>query len=126
HKVSGNVAVPRPNSAVWGTKITDVKQSTEVPLFFDDIWCDQDSVNQGTINSNGQVTPPPPPTDVQGSEAEQGLGDHTYRMIIARHGYGINVCFADGHADWVNLRDLTTLHWRPDWVPYTWTTLPNQ
>lgn len=124
-KING-IYYPNPNGAVWGTHITQVKQSTEVPIFFDSVWPDQDYVSQGTV-TNGQVTTmPPPPSDVEGSEAEQGIGDHTYRVIIARHGYGINVCFADGHADWVNLRDLTTLHWRPDWVPYTWSTLPKQ
>lgn len=107
----------------WGASITKVDRSAEVPMITDAVWPDLQDITEAGF-SGSTVTLPIPPSDVGGSEASLGQGLHMYRMAIARHGYGINILFADGHAQWVALPDITTFHWYRGWVPYTWSNLP--
>jgi prepilin-type processing-associated H-X9-DG protein len=102
------------------TKITGVRNLSEVPLFMDCMW-----VDTRPQNWNGPVgTPAEPPPDLTGGQAYPGAGDRTdqpehWLFLLARHGRGINVCMADGSARWVHLEDTYRLRWREDWVGYS-------
>lgn len=97
----------------FGDSITKLRPSTEVPLFFDSVWVDVTSLPNPSP-SNGVYNLPNPPTDLSGSNTTSGSG-HEQRFLIARHLRGINVCTADGSANWVPLEDTFKLTWYPGW-----------
>ena len=107
----------------WGTKISQLKNTTNVPIIFDSIWPDLTSVNDGNYPA-----PPTPPPDLSGSKIPNpSAGDqNNWRILINRHNGGINVCFADGSARWVALPDLGMLQWGPKWMSTAceWNNLP--
>jgi prepilin-type processing-associated H-X9-DG protein/prepilin-type N-terminal cleavage/methylation domain-containing protein len=107
----------------FGTKITNVRPATEVPVFMDATWCDFRDFPNGTAAS-----PPEMPKNLSGSDAAvKGLKDHDhYRFLIARHGKAINVCFADGHAATVPLADTFKMKWTPYWQGYALPGLPTK
>jgi prepilin-type processing-associated H-X9-DG protein len=43
------------------------------------------------------------------------IGNDWRRIVVARHGFAINVAFADGHAETVQLPDLWKLKWHSLW-----------
>jgi prepilin-type processing-associated H-X9-DG protein/prepilin-type N-terminal cleavage/methylation domain-containing protein len=45
------------------------------------------------------------------------IGNDWRRIVVARHGFAINVAFADGHAETVKLPDLWKLKWHSQWNP---------
>jgi len=116
----------------WGSnKITGLKQSPTIPVMFDSVWPDIETGELVDAQvSGGQLTLPPasdtPAGPLDGGPIELGSGNahHMWRFMIARHGYAINMLFADGHAQTVLLPDVTTYQWEKTWTPYTWTTLP--
>jgi prepilin-type N-terminal cleavage/methylation domain-containing protein/prepilin-type processing-associated H-X9-DG protein len=85
-----------------------VPRSAEVPVFSDgawvDTWCRPDD------------TPPPNLTSASASNPN-GIHTGMWRICIARHEQAINVGFCDGHAARTPLRELWTLHWKPDFDP---------
>ena len=48
-----------------------------------------------------------------------------WRFLLARHGRGINVCFADGSARWVPLEETYRMKWSYNWTGYG-LTLPSR
>jgi prepilin-type processing-associated H-X9-DG protein len=45
---------------------------------------------------------------------------------MARHGRGINVCFADGSARWVPLEETYLMKWNGVWQGYRLANLPSR
>ena len=111
------------STSYWGTKVSQIKNSTNVPIIFDCIWPDLSSVN----NSHTPPQPPDPPPDLSGANISGSAGDTiNWRILINRHNHGINVLFADGSARWVALPDLGMLNWGPKWMKSAceWNNLP--
>jgi len=111
------------NAENWGTKISQLKNTTNVPIVFDCIWPDLTSVDNG----NYPAPPTPPPNLGGGSIPNPSSGDqNNWRILINRHNGGINVLFADGSARWVALPDLGMLQWGRTWMKTAceWSNLP--
>jgi prepilin-type processing-associated H-X9-DG protein len=98
------------------TKLTAFKDLTHTPVFFDCAWYDTRPDEQ---NEEVPVDPPP---DLNGN-ISAGSPAH-WRFLLARHGRGINVCFADGSARWVPLEDTYRMKWNRYWKGYH-LTLPS-
>jgi prepilin-type N-terminal cleavage/methylation domain-containing protein/prepilin-type processing-associated H-X9-DG protein len=110
------------SAAAFGSYISSVKPSTEVPIFFDSIWVDGNSFPNGTESAQA-----PAPPDLQGAGAATAAsGNDHWRFLIDRHNRGINVCFADGSARNVRLEETFMLKWTPYWNPYKLTNLPRK
>jgi prepilin-type N-terminal cleavage/methylation domain-containing protein/prepilin-type processing-associated H-X9-DG protein len=108
--------------AAWfGSKISQVKHSSEVPVFYDCTWIENQAMPNG--DANNPVTPPPNLTGIGATAAQNPPLGH-WRFLIARHGRAINVAFADGHASRVALEDTFQMHWTPYWRPYALKNLP--
>ena len=118
----------------FGTRLTDIKQSSLVPAFFDCLWCDTGAF-AGLTNGNpaGQVLesflaqPGRHPLDLTGSwyieNSQPAIINNeqapTYcRFLFARHGRAINVLFLDGHVETVPCANLFSLRWTPQWQPF--------
>jgi len=98
----------------FGQYITKVRNSTDVPVFYDSVWVDNTSMTNGSLTSK-----PPVPTTLTGADAAgAGSGSDQFRFWIARHGRGINMAFADGSARWTGLEDTYNLNWHPTWNRY--------
>ena len=52
-----------------------------------------------------------------GNGGTLNIGNDWRRILVARHGFAINVVFADGHAETVQLPDLWKLKWHSLWNP---------
>jgi len=114
------------SKAYFGANISQVKPSSDVPLYFDCVWIDC----IGMINGSPTAQPTPPP-NLTGATSPAGTGDGTsthnhWRFLIARHGRAINVCFADGSAKRVPLEETYKMKWTPFWRPYALTNLPKK
>jgi len=104
--------------------ISSIKNSAEVPLFYDSVWIDNQAMSNGTVVGSVVTAQPTPPTDLNGNYATSGSSGHDQdRFLIKRHGRAINMCFADGHAKTVPLEETTNYIW---WVnkPYVPPTPP--
>src|SRR5439155_5964047 len=102
-------------SPYFGASITSVRNSSDVPLFFDSTWVD------GEVQNGAPGSPVSSPLDLTGSttgSASSPANDH-WRFLIARHGRAINVCMADGSARRVGLEDTYQLIWHKGWVKYS-------
>lgn len=86
-------------------KLSDVRTSTNVPMFFDCAWVD-----------TWPKTTDPTPSNVLGLNPAGGIPDMTSRVCLNRYQRDINVCFADGSTRKVLLTDLRTLTWHRDWA----------
>lgn len=95
-----------------------VKNSSDTPVFMDCAYAD---VRPANFSVN---FPAPPPPDLRGEAVTPDAPNH-WRILLGRHGRGINVFMADGSARWVRLDDLYLLRWSTDWVPYR-LTLPGK
>ena len=110
-------------NAVWGQNISDVKESDSVPVFFDSLWGDSDSIDATSTGNNlpggpgGQMTALPGSADLTGDSIAK-TSPHFWRWLFVRHNNGINVCFADGHASYVDVNQLTMMRWGPLYVPF--------
>jgi prepilin-type N-terminal cleavage/methylation domain-containing protein/prepilin-type processing-associated H-X9-DG protein len=122
--INRNIMPPYPlaGSGYFGMTLSNLRPATEVPVLCDSMWVD--FLMTAHTKTSGPLSPLP--TDVQGNSYIQNVSTapQDWRILIARHGYAINVLMADGSAKTVNLPDLFTLRWRSDWVPYTLTGLP--
>ena len=99
-----------------------VKYASEVPTLSDGIWPNSwikstDNIMVGGTSmiyslyfSAGTAPQGPTPNVLQ-------IGNDWRRIMVARHGFAINVCFADGHAETVPLPDLYKLRWHALWNP---------
>jgi prepilin-type processing-associated H-X9-DG protein len=88
-----------------------VKDRANVPVFLDCAYADVRPENfEGTL-------PAKPPPNLRGDGLRDGDPDH-WRMLLSRHGRGINVCMADGSGQWVRLEDTYLLTWNGKWNPY--------
>jgi prepilin-type processing-associated H-X9-DG protein len=91
-------------------RITTVKQLSEVPVFFDCAYVDAKPHN-GT-----EANPVEMPANLQGA-VDLKSPEH-FRFLMARHGRGINVSFADGSARWVVLEETYMMSWQNEWKKY--------
>jgi prepilin-type N-terminal cleavage/methylation domain-containing protein/prepilin-type processing-associated H-X9-DG protein len=91
-------------------RITTASLLTQVPLFFDCSYVD-------AAPDNGSPTKPVQmPPDLRGA-VNLSSPEH-FRFLLARHGRGINLCFADGSARWTPLEELYMLSWQNSWTAY--------
>jgi prepilin-type N-terminal cleavage/methylation domain-containing protein/prepilin-type processing-associated H-X9-DG protein len=97
-------------------RFTSITRLSETPVFFD---CADVDVRLSNGSPDGPVKPPP---NLRGDRIAFGTPDH-WKVLLARHGRGVNVCLADGSATWTRLEDVYQLAWRNDWVKYR-LTLP--
>jgi prepilin-type processing-associated H-X9-DG protein len=110
------------NNFDMGATIAQLRPSGDIPLFFDSVWVDGNSMTNGTLQSQ-----PNPPADLTGlAAAGAGSGNDQWRFLITRHNYAINMCFADGHAETVSLPDTYNHLWKSGWVRYSLTNLPKK
>jgi prepilin-type N-terminal cleavage/methylation domain-containing protein/prepilin-type processing-associated H-X9-DG protein len=107
------------SAAYWGGNIAQVKPSSNVPVFYDCTWIENQSMPNG--DAQNPVAPPP---NLGGAASTAAGGAGHWRFLIARHGRAINVCFADGHAVRVPLEDTFQMKWTPYWRPYALKNLP--
>jgi prepilin-type N-terminal cleavage/methylation domain-containing protein/prepilin-type processing-associated H-X9-DG protein len=91
-------------------RITTVKHLSEVPVFFDCSSFDARPQN-GTEGDPVEM-----PLDLRAA-VNPASPDH-FRFIMARHGRGINVAFADGSARWIPLEELYMISWQNSWMKY--------
>jgi len=98
------------------TRITAARGITRIPVFFDCTAVDARPVN------GSEIKPVEIPPNLRGDGFALGAPEH-WRFLIARHGRGVNVFFADGSARWNPLEQMYMLAWRSDWVSYP-LTLP--
>jgi prepilin-type N-terminal cleavage/methylation domain-containing protein/prepilin-type processing-associated H-X9-DG protein len=87
-------------------RINAVRQLSEVPLMFDSVFLD--------AGPKVATSAPSAPPNLHGDKFPVGAPDH-WRFLIARHGRGINVCFADGSARWVSLEETYMMAWKTVW-----------
>ena len=85
-----------------------IENLADVPMFFDCAFADVRPPN-GT-----QVAPVEPPPDLRGATLRPGQPEH-WKLLLARHGRGINVSMGDGHVRWVQLEDLYSMTWKSNW-----------
>lgn len=93
-------------------KVTAVRRTCEVPLFMDCAWLDAQPDN------GDAASPIDPPPNLRGDQITAVTPEH-WNFLLARHGRGINVCFADGSARWVRLEDTYNMTWNARWKPYS-------
>lgn len=99
------------------TNLTSVLDTSNVPMFFDCAHFDAAPVN------GSEASPVAPPPDLKGATLNHASQEH-FKILLSRHGRGINVCMADGSTRWVPLDDLYMLAWRSDWKKYRLPNLP--
>jgi prepilin-type N-terminal cleavage/methylation domain-containing protein/prepilin-type processing-associated H-X9-DG protein len=102
----------------FGGNISSVRESTDVPMFFDSVWID------GLWENGTAADPIQPPGDLTGMAATSNSALDAWRFLIRRHGRAINVAFVDGHAQKVALEDTFNLKWFRTWEKYTLKNLP--
>ena len=109
----------------FGASIANVRNSSEVPLFYDSVWIDGRVQNFADYNAKTPVSAPP---DLVGLKAPTGSSpqDDHWRFLINRHGRAINIAMADGSAKKVPLEDTYQQRWHADWSPYTLKNLPKK
>ena len=91
-------------------RITTASVLSQVPVFFDCSYVD-------AAPDNGAPTIPVPlPSDLRAA-ATISSPEH-FRFLMARHGRGINLAFADGSARWNSLEEIYMISWQNSWVPY--------
>jgi prepilin-type N-terminal cleavage/methylation domain-containing protein/prepilin-type processing-associated H-X9-DG protein len=95
---------PKKSNAV-PTKLTAHKALSDTPAFFD---CSRiDAIPTEPVPGLPVDLPP----DLNGEDSSV---EH-WRFLLARHGRGINVAFADGSARWVPLEETFMMKWSPRW-----------
>lgn len=92
-------------------RLADIKDPSNVPVFIDSAYAD---VRPDGGSPAARAAPPP---DLAGAHAAPGSPEH-WKILLARHGRGVNVYRADGSAAWVRLEELYLLTWRSAWAPY--------
>jgi prepilin-type N-terminal cleavage/methylation domain-containing protein/prepilin-type processing-associated H-X9-DG protein len=92
------------------------KNLDQMPAFMDCAWTDVKPDEQS------EAFPVDPPPDLNGNV--NASSQQHWRFLLARHGRGINVCFADGSARWVPLEETYRMKWSYNWKGYG-LTLPS-
>jgi prepilin-type processing-associated H-X9-DG protein len=99
-----------------------IRNAAETPHISDGIWPNawpksEDNIIAGGNNSliynlffSATTAPGGPGGSMQ-------IGNDWRRIMVARHGFAINVAFADGHAETVQLPDLLKLKWHSLYNP---------
>jgi len=113
------------NSYGWNTsqggfwkKISTARMTTETPLMGDCKW--RGGVpGYGADNSNGNALTPP-----SSSDADNGKASEMMHFAMIRHGRGLNMCFFDGSARNLKVRQLYSLRWSQNYDPDS-TTVAN-
>jgi prepilin-type N-terminal cleavage/methylation domain-containing protein/prepilin-type processing-associated H-X9-DG protein len=114
------------SSKYFGSYISRVHNSTEVPVFFDSTWIDAQPDNFGSGGSAKNPVPVALPTSLNGIESANVSNAEHYRFLINRHGRNINICFADGSAKTVPLEDTYQYTWHNGWTKYPLQGLPTK
>jgi len=104
------------DSNQFGVNVSKVKQTADVPVFYDSVWVDNVSMKNPTDPSGFTSADFPP--DLSGSAAAGTSGEDQFRIWIARHGRAINMGMADGSARTVPLEETYDLFWKPGWHRY--------
>jgi prepilin-type N-terminal cleavage/methylation domain-containing protein/prepilin-type processing-associated H-X9-DG protein len=99
-----------------GTYLSDLKNPSNIPVFVDCAYADVRPVN-GSAREPVKL-----PANLSGRGLLPGAPEH-WKILLARHGRGVNVSMADGSAAWVRLEELYLLNWKADWDRYR-LTLP--
>jgi prepilin-type N-terminal cleavage/methylation domain-containing protein/prepilin-type processing-associated H-X9-DG protein len=97
---------------------------SDVPVLMDCAYVDLMPQNM-TPDSVTYPIDPSGKVDLTGKLAVPGAAEH-WKILIARHGRGINVYMADGTARWVRLEDLYQLAWRANWQKFRLDLTPPQ
>jgi len=100
-----------PDPAVPTTQVSVARSLTDVPVFFDCAYADAQPVN------GSEAAPVKAPPNLRGDQVTVASAEH-WKFLLARHGRGINVAFADGSTRWVILDDTYTLDWKVGWAKY--------
>jgi len=115
--------------ANYFVKDTAIKKSSQTPVFYDQTWCDCWPTEVGHPDNNLH--------GIDGTIPTGGVGANSFnRLTKARHGSGggnkapsnftgtppqlvgaINMGFADGHAEQVQLLSLWNYYWHAQWNP---------
>jgi prepilin-type processing-associated H-X9-DG protein len=90
------------------TKITGMRRLSDLPVFLDCAYADVRPAD----GSDGLPVEIPP--DLNGNVVP-GVSPEHWKFLLARHGRGINVFFADGSARWVPLDETYELKWNNNW-----------
>ena len=98
-------------SDLKASRINQVRQLSEVPVFFDCTFVDVRAPN------GAKEAPVQSPPDLRG-DLPVSAPQH-WRFLIARHGRAINIATADGSARRVPLEETYTLRWAGLWEKYT-------
>jgi prepilin-type N-terminal cleavage/methylation domain-containing protein/prepilin-type processing-associated H-X9-DG protein len=98
-------------SDLRASRINQVRQLSEVPVFFDCTFVDVRAPN------GSKDSPVQSPPDLRG-DLPVSAPQH-WRFLIARHGRAINVATADGSARRVPLEETYMLRWAGLWERYT-------
>ncbi len=118
-------------------KESNVKQTSQTPVFSDAAWCDGWPQISDTVPNPINLQSPVSSAQIaQNSGGQQGTVG-MWRYLIARHGPrrvttpptslalgrntavfpgGINMVFMDGHVEDVALDNLWSLYWHPGWI----------
>ncbi len=93
-------------------KLTEIRKSTDTPVFCDSTWVDFIVRPPNQTDPSGNVADATP-TTLQGTlVTDTGpASNNTQRIALNRHQHAINVVFADGSARTVPLSDLYRLNW---------------
>ncbi len=90
--------------------VPPMKKSGEIPIICDGTW------PTAWPHENDAI-----PTNLYTFAAVSGLGNDWGRIVVARHGMGINVGFMDGHVTKMELQELWGLPWHgPATGPKAW------
>lgn len=100
-----------------GDRMSGMRSPSDVPVFFDCAYVDAMPRNES------EARPPKLPSNLRG-DAITPASDPHWLFLLARHGRGINVRFADSSVRWVPAEDTYTMSWTSNWTPYR-LELPN-
>lgn len=89
------------------TSPSDVRITSEVPLFADGVWVDAWPRDIDDFEAEIQANP----EYLQTGYFRNGINQNMGRICIDRHQMKITVSFLDGHAEVVRLENLWTLKW---------------
>ncbi|HTW93836.1 MAG TPA: prepilin-type N-terminal cleavage/methylation domain-containing protein [Tepidisphaeraceae bacterium] len=116
---------PAQGGTNWGFNIADVQNTDQVPVFMDCLWGDTDNPLINDSSPLPPLTAGSTPTqssqvDLSGNAVTQAgnSAQKFWRWLFVRHNHGINVCFADGHASYVDVGALSMMHWGPTYTPF--------
>lgn len=87
-----------------------IQSPAHVPLFFDCAWVDAWPKHTDTIPANESLDDP-------GGGSDGPVNNHIRRLMLRRHYGYTNMAMADGHSEFVELKDLWKLKWHREFEP---------